>query len=87
MKLPLILKTSFITVLLLCLVHSYILASEESVFEAENIIVAMGSVTSTIKEVVDYMNAKGEKVGVVIVHLYRPFSPKYFFKESALTGI
>jgi len=47
--------------------------------EAENIIMAMGSVTETIKETVDYLNGKGEKVGLIIVHLYRPFSPKYFF--------
>ncbi len=47
--------------------------------EAENVIVAMGSVTETISEVVDYLNAKGEKVGVLKVHLYRPFSSKYFF--------
>lgn len=46
--------------------------------DAENIIVAMGSITETIKEVVDYLNAKGEKVGLVSVHLYRPFSTKYF---------
>ncbi|MDE5815784.1 MAG: 2-oxoacid:acceptor oxidoreductase family protein, partial [Alistipes sp.] len=45
--------------------------------DAENIIVAMGSVTETIKETVDYLMAKGEKVGVVTVHLYRPFSAKY----------
>ncbi len=47
--------------------------------EAENIIVAMGSVTQTAREVVDYLNDKGEKVGLIIVHLYRPFSEKYFF--------
>jgi len=46
--------------------------------DAENIIVAMGSVTNTIKEVVDYLNQKGEKTGLIIVHLYRPFSEKYF---------
>lgn len=46
--------------------------------DAENIIIAMGSVTETIKEVIDHLNAKGEKTGLVIVHLYRPFSPKYF---------
>ncbi|MDE5962598.1 MAG: 2-oxoacid:acceptor oxidoreductase family protein, partial [Alistipes sp.] len=45
--------------------------------DAENIIVAMGSITETIKETVDYLMAKGEKVGVVTVHLYRPFSAKY----------
>ena len=37
----------------------------------------MGSVTETLKETVDYLNAQGEKVGVVTVHLYRPFSVKY----------
>ena len=45
--------------------------------DAKNIIVAMGSVTETIKTVVDYLNAQGEKTGVVTVHLYRPFSVKY----------
>ncbi len=48
--------------------------------DAENIIVAMGSVTSTIKEVIDYKIAQGEKVGLITVHLYRPFSEKYFMK-------
>jgi len=47
--------------------------------EAENIIVAMGSITDTTKEVIDYLMAKGEKVGLISVHLYRPFSAKYFF--------
>jgi pyruvate-ferredoxin/flavodoxin oxidoreductase len=46
---------------------------------AENVVVAMGSVTDTLKEVVDHLNSKGEKVGLVAVHLYRPFSAKYFF--------
>jgi pyruvate-ferredoxin/flavodoxin oxidoreductase len=46
--------------------------------DAEHIVVAMGSVTETIKEVVDYLGAKGEKVGLITVHLYRPFSMKYF---------
>ncbi len=48
--------------------------------DAENIIIAMGSVTETIRETIDYLIAKGEKVGLVAVHLYRPFSPKYFLK-------
>ena len=46
--------------------------------KAENIIIAMGSVTETVKETIDYLSAKGEKVGLIIVTLYRPFSPKYF---------
>ena len=47
--------------------------------EAEEIIVAMGSVTETIKETIDYLLKQGKKVGLVTVHLYRPFSEKYFF--------
>lgn len=45
--------------------------------DAEHIIIAMGSVCDTIAETIDYLNAKGEKVGLVKVHLYRPFSAKY----------
>lgn len=48
--------------------------------DATDIIIAMGSVTETIKEVIDYKVAKGEKVGLISVHLYRPFSEKYFRK-------
>ncbi|WP_088654008.1 pyruvate:ferredoxin (flavodoxin) oxidoreductase [Geofilum rhodophaeum] len=48
--------------------------------DAENIIVAMGSVTDAIKETIDYLNSKGEKVGLISVHLYRPFSAKYFME-------
>ena len=47
--------------------------------DAERVIVAMGSVCETIEEVIDDLTKKGEKVGVVKVHLYRPFSSKYFF--------
>ena len=47
--------------------------------DAENIIVAMGSITETIKETIDYLKAKGQKVGLISVHLYRPFSLKYLF--------
>lgn len=47
--------------------------------DAEYLIVAMGSVCDTIEETVNYLTARGEKVGVIKVHLYRPFSAKYFF--------
>ncbi|SHF17358.1 pyruvate-ferredoxin/flavodoxin oxidoreductase [Caldanaerobius fijiensis DSM 17918] len=47
--------------------------------DAENIIIAMGSVCDTIEEAVDYLMGKGEKVGIVKVRLYRPFSLKHFF--------
>ncbi|MBR4393862.1 MAG: pyruvate:ferredoxin (flavodoxin) oxidoreductase [Oscillospiraceae bacterium] len=45
--------------------------------DADRVIVAMGSVCETILEVVDYLCARGEKVGMVQVHLYRPFSSKH----------
>ncbi|MFW5985233.1 MAG: pyruvate:ferredoxin (flavodoxin) oxidoreductase [Halanaerobiaceae bacterium] len=48
--------------------------------DAEHVIVAMGSVTDTIEETVDYLTERGEKVGIIKVHLYRPFSEKYFRK-------
>ncbi len=48
--------------------------------DAEYVIVAMGSACDCIDEVVDYLNAKGEKVGSIRVHLYRPFSHDYFLK-------
>lgn len=48
--------------------------------DADRVIIAMGSVCDTIEETVDYLISKGEKVGVIKVHLYRPFSSKYFFK-------
>ena len=47
--------------------------------DATRIIVAMGSVNQALEEVVDYLNKKGEKVGLIKVHLYRPFSLKYLF--------
>ena len=48
---------------------------------ATKVIVAMGSVCETIREVIDYLvNEKGENVGLLEVHLYRPFSSKYFLK-------
>ena len=45
--------------------------------DATDVIVAMGSVCDTIKEVVDYLNSNGNKVGMISVHLYRPFSVKH----------
>jgi len=48
--------------------------------DAERMIIAMGSVCEAIEETVDFMNANGEKVGLLNVHLYRPFSIEHFFK-------
>ncbi len=46
--------------------------------EADRVVIAMGSATEAIREGIDYLMAKGEKVGLVSVHLYRPFSAKHF---------
>ena len=46
--------------------------------DADRIIIAMGSVTEAAREAIDYLVANGEKVGMVAVHLYRPFSAKHF---------
>lgn len=48
--------------------------------QAENIIIAMGSVCDTIEETIDYLNKQGQKVGLVKVRLYRPFSIKHLLK-------
>jgi pyruvate-ferredoxin/flavodoxin oxidoreductase len=53
--------------------------------DAENIIVAMGSVIETVEETVDYLVNKGDKVGLIKVRLYRPLSPKYFFEALPAT--
>jgi len=54
--------------------------------EAEKVVIAMGSVTEALEELIDYLRAKGEKVGMVKVHLYRPFSAKYFFDVMPKTA-
>jgi pyruvate-ferredoxin/flavodoxin oxidoreductase len=64
--------------------RSYHLFDYYGAEDAEDVIVAMGSVCDTIQETVDYLNQKGEKTGVLNVHLYRPFSEKHFFE--ALPG-
>ena len=46
--------------------------------DADRVIVAMGSICDVAEEVIDYLTAKGEKVGLVKVRLYRPFSVKHF---------
>ncbi|HOJ10267.1 MAG TPA: pyruvate:ferredoxin (flavodoxin) oxidoreductase [Clostridiales bacterium] len=53
--------------------------------DAEYVIVAMGSVCDTTEEVVDYLNSRGEKTGLVKVHLYRPFSEKHFISALPAT--
>ena len=54
--------------------------------DAERVIIAMGSVTQCIKEVIDDLRKKGEKVGLVSVHLYRPFSARHFLAAVPKTA-
>ena len=54
--------------------------------DAERVIIAMGSVTQAAQEAIDYMNKNGEKVGLVSVHLYRPFSAKHFLAAVPKTA-
>ena len=53
--------------------------------DAERIIIAMGSVTETAHETIDALMAQGEKVGMIKVHLYRPFAPEYMLKVMPST--
>ena len=46
--------------------------------DAERVVIGMGSVSETAREVVDYLRNRGEKVGYLQIHLYRPFSVKPF---------
>ncbi len=54
--------------------------------DAERVIIAMGSVTEAAREAIDYLVAQGEKVGLVAVHLYRPFSAKHFLAAVPKTA-
>ncbi len=54
--------------------------------DADRVIIAMGSVTEAIRETIDYLNAQGQKVGLVAVHLYRPFSVKHFLDAVPATA-
>jgi pyruvate-ferredoxin/flavodoxin oxidoreductase len=53
--------------------------------DAENVVVIMGSGAQTVEEVVKILVGQGEKVGVLNVHLYRPFSAKHFFAAMPAT--
>lgn len=54
--------------------------------DADRVIVAMGSSTEAIRETIDYLTEKGEKVGLISVHLYRPFSAKHFLSVLPKTA-
>ena len=53
--------------------------------DAERVVIAMGSVTETIKETIDYLLKQGKKVGLITVHLYRPFSVKHLLAAVPAT--
>lgn len=53
--------------------------------DAERVVVGMGSVSETAREVVDYLRKRGEKVGYLQIHLYRPFSVEHFLKAIPST--
>lgn len=61
--------------------RSYHLFDYYGASDADRVIVAIGSVTDICKDVCDALNAHGEKVGVLTVHLYRPFSVKHFIEQ------
>lgn len=65
--------------------RSYRLFNYYGAPDAEHVVIAMGSVTEALEETVDYLNEKGNKVGVLKVHLYRPFSEEHFFAELPKT--
>ena len=54
--------------------------------DAERVIILMGSATEAARETIDYLTAQGEKVGMVSVHLYRPFSAKHFLAAVPKTA-
>jgi len=54
--------------------------------DADRVVVAMGSATEAIREGIDFLTAKGEKVGLIAVHLYRPFSAKHFLSVLPATA-
>jgi pyruvate-ferredoxin/flavodoxin oxidoreductase len=54
--------------------------------DAERVIIAMGSICNVAEEVIDYLTAKGEKVGLVKVHLYRPFAPEKLLSAIPATA-
>ena len=53
--------------------------------DAKHVVVAMGSVTEALEETIDYLNAKGEKLGMIKVHLFRPFSSEHFLAAMPKT--
>ena len=53
--------------------------------DATHVVVAMGSVTEALEETIDYLNTKGQKLGMIKVHLFRPFSAEHFLAAMPKT--
>ena len=53
--------------------------------DATHVVVAMGSVTEALEETIDYLNAQGQKLGMIKVHLFRPFSSEHFLAAMPKT--
>lgn len=65
--------------------REYKLFSYYGAEDADRVIILMGSATEAAREAIDYLNANGQKVGMVSVHLYRPFSTKHLFEAIPST--
>ena len=65
--------------------REYHLFSYYGADDADRIIILMGSATEAAREAIDYLNSKGEKVGMISVHLYRPFSVKHLLAAVPAT--
>ena len=66
--------------------RKYGLFNYDGAEDAEHVIIAMGSVTEAAREAVDHLTAQGKKVGLIAVHLYRPFSAKHFLSVLPKTA-
>lgn len=65
--------------------REYHLFSYYGAEDAERMIILMGSATEAAREAIDYLNKNGEKVGMISVHLYRPFSVKHLLASVPAT--
>ncbi len=66
--------------------REYHLFSYYGANDAERVIILMGSATEAAREAIDYLNSNGEKVGMISVHLYRPFSVKHLLASIPSTA-
>ena len=65
--------------------REYHLFSSYGAKDADRMIILMGSATEAAREAIDYLNAQGQKVGMIAVHLYRPFSVEHLIAATPKT--